>query len=206
MRTKRWFVAALICAFLMGTVAIAAADYQEDTWFIGAQGGYFSVPGISTYYDEYGSISGAPVGVQSGYSWSFIEVVGLLENWTVNMPETDWLVQGGDPEDMTRVKSTSLGMVSLEAMARFKIRKHPIVQPIFSVGLGLGFPYGTVESRDYDAFGNFETEWEEKNIGVVPILDLLVGCRFVAHPNFVIDVNLGFKNGLYAGIGFLYFN
>lgn len=205
MRTKVGFMVAIAGLLILMTAIPVAAGYKDKTWFLGAQGGYFSVPGIGMYYEDYTSISGASYGIQSGYSWDFIEAVGFLENWTINIDEADWLLIDAEPEDMTRIRY-NVGMVSLEGMARFKFRVHEIVQPLLGVGLGIGFSYGNIESRDYDAFGNFETEWEDKNRPpILPVVDIMAGCRFVVPENVTFDLNLGFKNGLYAGLGVVFF-
>jgi hypothetical protein len=215
MGTRVWFVLLLALCLLAFSAVSASAGYDENTWFLGAQGGYFSIP-VGAYYEEYESISVVPYGIQGGYSWEFIEVVGFLENWSVNIDDGDWLMKGADDEDMSYLEY-DIGAMALEVMARFKIRAHPVVQPIFGIGLGLGFVYGEVKGHDYviDNAGNLYPDWPDGKVGeledkdkptAVPILELITGVRFIAHQNFGIDVNLGFKDGLYGGLGFIYYH
>ena len=84
-------------------------------------------------------------------------------------------------------------------MARFKIKAHEIVQPIFGIGLGLGITYGKLETRDWGE------DWEEFNLPVVPVIDLLAGVRFVIPENVALDLNIGIKDGLYAGLACIFY-
>ena len=214
MRTKPWFILGMICVLLIMTASMASAGYNDQTWFIGVQGGYFFVP-INMYYEEYEKISGSPYGIQAGYSWDFIEIVGMMENWTINIADGDWLMMGADEEDMSYLEY-DMGMFSLECMARFKIKAHEIVQPIFGIGLGMGFTYGEVKGHDYyiDGQGNLYPDWPDGEVGkledkekpaILPVIDLMAGVRFVIPENVSIDVNLGIKNGWYAGLGVIFF-
>jgi hypothetical protein len=201
-----WIAAVLIAVVCAST---AFAGYEDETWFIGAQGGYYSVPGIGSYYDESESISGANFGLQSGYSWKIVEAVGLVEHYTVSIPTGDWLAKGDDEIDTTYTEY-NIGIVALEGMARFKIPVHPVVVPIFTAGMGLGIVYGDIQGKDYTQVGNQEpvrdADWEdETKPSVIPIIELTAGVRFIMHENLTFDINLGFKEGLYAGGGLIFF-
>jgi len=211
--SHRLGIATLIVALAMCFAASAAfADYTDETWFIGIQGGYAYVPAIGAFYDQYESVTAGVAGIQAGYSWKTIEAVGFLDHYSINIPEGDWLVKGDEEKEKTYMRY-DLGMVALEGMARFKIPVNDVVVPILGVGLGLGFTYGKSEGLDYIATNpggkevlTRETEWEDEGKpSVLPVLDLMAGCRFVVHPNLTIDVNAGFKEGLYAGAGLIYF-
>lgn len=216
MRTGKWFVFALAFCLLMGTFSMANADYtDEKTWFLGANFGYWTVnPFLDQIYEERGSITGSPFGIQGGYAWEIndtanVEVVGTMEYWAINMTDDNYMVNNGDPEDLTSVRTDgNVSMFSLGCMARFPLKVHPIVQPLFAIGLDLGFLSGDIEKRDHGVTNTgiiIPEEWEKASKpGVIPIVDLLTGVRFHIPDNVNIDINLGIRSGLYAGMGIVY--
>ena len=193
-------IVAVGVSLLITSFAFAGVN-DAKTWFIGAQAGYFGVPTsiFESAYESHSNVGGFPYGIQAGYSWEFVEVVGMVENWTVIFPDANWRGNGDPIEDSTDLRNKGFNWVSLEIMARFKIKAHEIVQPIFGIGLGLGITYGKLETRDYGE------DWEEFNLPVVPVIDLLAGVRFVIPENVALDLNIGIKDGLYAGLACIFY-
>lgn len=202
MKSKFRFVVILVIVLLMVSFSVSFAGYNtKETYFVGLHGGYSSVPGLGSFYDEYQPVSAGIFGFEGGKSWKTFELAGILDHYSINIPEGDWL-QSGDEEWEATYMKYQLGMVALECLARFKFRVHPNVNPYLGVGLGLGFVYGTSEGLDYlegpgGAKGPRETEWEDEGKpSVLPILDLMAGVRFIVHTNVSLELNVGFKEGL----------
>lgn len=222
MGARNWFIVTLVIGIMMATSVTAFADYSDkETWFLGLDFGYWTVdPWLDYIYEENASVSGSPFGLQGGYKWELsdianVEVVGYGQYWSINkLEETTWMIDGGKPGDETDIRETSdISMFALGCQARFPIIAHDIVQPVFTIGLGLGFTTGDAEKRDYgeetlpnnEKIGVPDPEWEDANVPtVIPVLDALFGVRFAIPDNVNIDINAGFKTGLYAGMAIMY--
>jgi hypothetical protein len=223
MKTRTWIAIALVFCMVVISASSAFADYDsKETWFVGAQVGTWSVnPFLAQIYEERGSIKGVPFGLSGGYKWFLnrtadVEVVGVMEYWSMDITDSTYLAKGASLEDTEDLRSNgNVSMFSLGVMARFAIKAHPIVQPIFSLGMDLGFPSGKLEKRDYILVNEGRSNetaipdpagWEKAAMpGVIPVLDMLVGIRFAIPKNVTIDINGGIRSGLYLGAGVNFF-
>ena len=68
MRVKILLAAVMTSFILLGTVTAASAGYNDDTWFIGTQGGMYVVPGFENFYEQgyYALPWGGIWGLQAG--------------------------------------------------------------------------------------------------------------------------------------------
>ncbi len=195
MRIGNLLILALFFCMTVLAFAPASGDYTDkETWFLGLEFGYWTIdPFLDQVYEDRGSISGSPIGLQGGYAWELndtanVEVVGQMTYWLINMTDADYLTHGAEPEDMTSIKTDgNVNMFTMGCMARFPLKVHPIVQPIFGIGLGLGFLSGNIEKQDHGVETGpggadiiFAEEWEDYDKpSIIPIVDILTG--FVFH-------------------------
>ena len=210
MTKGRWMGAAVLLLLCVVMSAPAFGQAKTDTWLLGAQYHYVSItPFISPMYDEYKSVTANAFGIQGGYSWEIIDVVGKLENYTINIPDGTFVKDKDKPIDNTDIHADGFGMVAIEAMARFKIPAHEMVQPIFGLGVGLGFGTGKLETRDWEEVNDKarpEAEWNDSTPGVVPVFEANAGLRIIPVENFTIDIDAGLYEGLGFGLNLCYYH
>jgi len=195
------FTVVLVLLFV-GSLS-AAEVVEEKKPAIGAFGLYAFVPdGFMEFgYSEYASISGAGYGVWTSYGFGAYDLLGRISNWTLFIDDAYWKTSGGTNEDRFYVEP-DLGMVALDMSILWKWRVHEAVEPYVGPTLGLGFLYGDLNVYEVDTdTGKKVDDPQDKQIPpVVPTAGFMGGCRFYPDPHFRLSVDLGFYNGLFAGI------
>jgi len=178
---------------------------------VGLSAGYMWVPNflLAAAFEKYQNISIAYYGAKTSIDYKTFDLTISLLNWSAFVSEGEWINKGAGENERYIIKA-NMSMVSLDATLLWKFRVAQPVAIVLGPGLGFGVTYGDLKEEQVpivDKKGRIiPTSIEKKRVPpVFPLINIQTGLRFYPIEDAVIALDLGFKDGLYAGVGFEYF-
>ncbi|MEK6692397.1 MAG: hypothetical protein AABY44_03110 [Nitrospirota bacterium] len=199
------FIAVFV--FVLGLVLSANPSYGEEAtskeksqrWGIGFHAGYFGMPDfvLDRFFAEHPSVSGATMGIDIKYygdngqdrsfNWLFSLDYGKFSG------DGYWKVEEGDALEYGEIEGS---LISLTATAIWNIFPTKMLNPYLGIGLGVGYLDGVGRTRDE----------EEEVSQFVPVVHIPIGLNLKASEKFHLNVEGGFRDGIYmvGGIRILF--
>ena len=158
-------------------------------WGIGVHGGYFGVPNfvLDNIFEEHPSVSGTTLGLEARYYGRADKVFNLSLSLDYGTFSSDgyWKKEAADKRKYGKIDGS---LASLTATAIWNMLPSKTVNPYLGIGLGVGQLKGTGKS-----------EGEEENVSAtVPVLHIPVGINIRPSDSFHIDIEGGFRDGIYG--------
>jgi opacity protein-like surface antigen len=162
---------------------------EKKGWGIGVKGGYFGVPDfvLDRIFEEHPSVSGSTFGIEARYYGRTDKVFNLSLSLDYGTFSSDgyWRKEAADERKYGKIEGS---LVSLTATAIWNILPTKTVNPYLGIGLGVGQLKGTGKSEDE----------EESVSATVPVLHIPLGINIRPSDRFHIDLEGGFRDGIYG--------
>jgi hypothetical protein len=206
-------------------------DWAEEQatkarWGVGARGRYFFIPTavLNLFMDHSTALNTFSVGAEVVRSKGDLDIVFSLDYSDGSPPDGLYLEQGDDPAvfgqypDYTEFDGLALLSVDASFIWHANITKQ--IQFRYGAGLGIGVVLGTIYQTDTmcppgttaDNLDNENfctrvpgTRHESDDVPpVLPVVNVLLGFRFKLADQVAINLEGGFRDGFFVGLGTTY--
>jgi len=197
----------------------AALQARTVKWGVGARLRYVFMPRsiLNLFVDQSQPMSSVGFGAQLVRRKGDFDVIFALEYEGVAADEGFWTENGGNPSqgDTDYVTFDGFALLGLDVGFVWHKSLHPRVDLRYGAGVGLGFVLGDYTQIDASCPGITDTgnvndstctrlptsETNKNKPPVVPIVNVLIGARIKANDQISINVEFGFRDMFFLGVG-----